>query len=285
MFSGLELEHQNFTNEFEEYGKLFFDSQKIKDPQLSLIWDSMFYSFSNGGKRFRPFLVYLISQTEQKDFSLFKSWATAIEMIHTYSLIHDDLPCMDNDDFRRGLPTNHKKFGEDIALLAGDGLQSEAFGLIASDLMLKASVQIRLVQILSKNIGVHGMVGGQALDMKSNAQTNLDQLRKIHELKTGCLIQAAVVGAAVLAEVSDQQLSLYEQIGHQLGLAFQIKDDLLDGLDPAQDHKSYLALLGIKGTQELLQQLTQSLLQNCQNLHKPSAALQKLISFNLTREK
>ena len=285
MFFGLETEHHQFATEFEKYGQDFFGFKKAQDSDFHLIWDSMNYSFSNGGKRFRPFLVFLIAQIQKKSFASFNAWAMAIEMIHTYSLIHDDLPCMDNDDYRRGQLTNHKKFGEDMALLAGDALQTEAYGLIASDHQLDPLIRIKLIHILSANTGVHGMVGGQVLDMKSNTQTSLLQLEKIHQLKTGCLIKAAVVGAALISEVSEDQLSHYEKIGTDLGLAFQIKDDLLDGLDKDQDHKSYLSKLGQSSTEQLLNKITQQLFNECDKLSEPTEVLKKLIHFNLSRNK
>ena len=126
MFSGLELEYKEFQNEFSNYYENYFTLRQKQNFKLDLIWQSMRYSFDSGGKRFRPFLSYLVAKTFLTESQKISSIALACEMVHTYSLIHDDLPCMDNDDFRRGIETNHRKFGEDVALLAGDALQAEA---------------------------------------------------------------------------------------------------------------------------------------------------------------
>jgi geranylgeranyl diphosphate synthase, type II len=276
VFLGLEKEYQDFQNIFSEYSQNYFSDMKKTSPDI--LWQSMKYSFDSGGKRFRPFLAYLVSKTYGIDSKKIMSVALACEFIHTYSLIHDDLPCMDNDDFRRGLPTNHKKFGEDIALLAGDALQSEAIQCLASDSENSADQIIKVINIFSNLIGTSGMIAGQVLDMKSNSETNLQQLENIHRRKTGDLISAAVVCAAIFCQVNDMEnIKIFSE---NLGLAFQIKDDLLDGLDGAQDHKSYLKILGEEKTIEKLKAHS-DLAMNAVS----SDFFRKVIQFNVNRVK
>ena len=203
MFLGLEKEYQDFQNVFSEYSRNYFSVMKNTCPDV--LWQSMKYSFDSGGKRFRPFLTYLVSKTYGIDSEKIMSVALACEFIHTYSLIHDDLPCMDNDDFRRGQPTNHKKFGDDIALLAGDALQSEAFKCLALDSENSAEKKIKVITVFSEFVGTGGMIAGQILDMKSNTETDLPQLENIHRRKTGDLISAAVICAAFFCEIQDIQ--------------------------------------------------------------------------------
>ncbi len=276
MFIGLEKEYQDFKKLFFEYSENYFLNIQNQCPEV--LWQSMKYSFDSGGKRFRPFLSYLVAKTYSIDPKKIMSLALACEFVHTYSLIHDDLPCMDNDDFRRGQPTNHKKFGDDIALLAGDALQSQAFQCLAADAQNSAELKIQVINIFSELIGANGMIAGQVLDMKSNSETNLTQLENIHRRKTGDLISVAVTGAAIFCDILDtQKLKIFSD---HLGLAFQIKDDLLDGLDGAQDHKSYLKILGTEKTKEKLAEYS-ALAADATD----SEFLKKIIQFNMSRVK
>jgi geranylgeranyl diphosphate synthase type II len=276
LFLGLESEHKDFQYDFSASAEKYFSARRKFIPET--LYRSMRYSFDSGGKRFRPFLCYLIAKSYNADTQKIMALAIAVELIHTYSLIHDDLPCMDNDDFRRGCPANHKKFGDGIALLAGDALQAEAFGCIANDDLNSAEHKISVLKIFSDLIGAKGMVGGQILDMQAAADTTLAQLENIHRRKTGDLISASVLGAAIFSEAPNiSGLSIFAE---NLGLAFQIKDDLLDGLDGAQDHKSYLKILGIEKTNEKLKYHTDSAQKSIN-----SDLLKKIIHFNLVREK
>ena len=255
--SSLSAASEKFVNDFSIWVEDYLQQQVIKKNFVELLFESKSYSLKSGGKRFRPFLVYLVSQLWSVPIEQIKNYCLAVEMVHTYSLIHDDLPCMDNDDFRRGQPTNHKKFGEDIALLAGDALLTEAFYLISHDHHLTADCKMSLVALLSEKIGSFGMVGGQVLDMKavssaSEIENQLKKIEQIHLMKTGYLIQAAAVGGAVLAQVHSQALQFVSDFSLQLGLAFQIKDDLLDVHDHEQDFKSYVSVLGVEQTQHAL---------------------------------
>ncbi len=248
----------------------------------SKLIDSIKYSLKSKGKRFRPFLSYLVSKLFAKSFESVKSWCLAIEFIHTYSLIHDDLPSMDNDDFRRGKPTNHKVFGDDIALLAGDSLISEAFKVIAEDRSMSATMKIKLVQILAEKIGPAGMVGGQVLDMKANHQLQIEELKHLHILKTGNLIQAAALGSAIIAEMSAPQVDQIGNFALHLGLAFQIKDDLLDYNSEKQDFKNYVHILGHDIANSELAMHSSTALNYMADFPNPQL-LTDLIQYNLAR--
>ena len=248
------------------------------NPQLELLWKSMGYTYFLDGKRFRPFLCYLTAKAFDKPFSVVFPWALAIEFIHTYSLIHDDLPCLDNDDFRRGQPTNHKVFGEDIALLAGDALLTEAF-LVVSNL------PNQVIRLLAQKTGALGMVGGQVLDMKVDTQMQLSHLEQIHLLKTANLIEAAVVGAALLSGATENQIKGLGTFASQLGIAFQIKDDLLDGLDHNQDFKNYIQILGEEKTQIELKNKTETAQQALKKIDLSAEALESVLQYNVGRSK
>ncbi|EJL02300.1 MULTISPECIES: (2E,6E)-farnesyl diphosphate synthase [Pseudomonas] len=230
-------------------------------PELSRLYEAMRYSVMNGGKRVRPLLAYaaceaLGSQPEQANGA-----ACAVELIHAYSLVHDDLPAMDDDDLRRGQPTTHKKFDEACAILAGDGLQSLAFSALLDPALSDCPVQIRLemVSALALAAGPAGMVGGQAIDLGS-VGLKLDQsaLEYMHRHKTGALIEASVkLGALASGRATPEQLQALQTYARAIGLAFQVQDDILDvesdtqtlgkrqGADIARDKPTYPALLGL----------------------------------------
>lgn len=278
MIAGLENEYTEFRKYFEDESTKYFADQSKINPQLELLWKSMAYTYFLDGKRFRPFLCYLTAKAFNKPFSEIFPWALAIEFIHTYSLIHDDLPCLDNDDFRRGQPTNHKVYGEDIALLAGDALLTEAF-LVASNL------PNQVIRLLAQKTGALGMVGGQVLDMKVDAQIQLPHLEQIHLLKTANLIEASVVGAAMLSGANENQIKGLSTFSSQLGIAFQIKDDLLDGLDSNQDYKNYIQILGEEKTQIELKNKTETALQALKKVEVSITGLEKVLQYNVNRSK
>ncbi|MEQ1724138.1 MAG: polyprenyl synthetase family protein, partial [Pseudobdellovibrio sp.] len=279
----LDLIQNEFVLKFESWLKEYLDYSKKNKNYADILLKSQEYSLLSGGKRFRPFLAYLVFDLFSKDYSKIKNLCLSLEMIHTYSLIHDDLPCMDNDDYRRGKPTNHKVFSEDIALLAGDGLLSDVFYLLATDSALNAEVKTKLVALVSEKIGSTGMVSGQVFDMQANSQISLDQLKQIHTLKTAHLIQASALGAALAAQVNSIELHNISEFSLNLGMAFQIKDDLLDYNDNEQDFKSYLSILGHEKTQQELVKHSNEALSNLKKLAKASEALEKLIEYNLKR--
>ena len=239
----------------------FYEAKQIA-PRLV---ESILYSVHAGGKRIRPLLLLeLLEAFHAPILEAHFQVAAALEMIHTGSLIHDDLPAMDNDDYRRGQLTNHKKFGEDLAILAGDSLFLDAFGCVA-EADLPASIRVQLIALLSDASGTAGMVAGQVLDMEGEgASLTLDQLQVIHTNKTGRLLAYPFHAAGILLELEPAVATLLEKIGLHLGLAFQIRDDILDvtadfaslGKTPQKDlqaeKSTYPALLGLDGAQDYL---------------------------------
>lgn len=272
-----------FITEFDQYAANSLNQLSQKLPEVNVLWDSLRYSFESGGKRFRPFLTSLVVKAYSKPQN-YLPFAMATEMIHTYSLIHDDLPCMDNDDFRRGKPTNHKVYGEDIALLAGDALQTQSLSLLASEYAEQPKLAVRLIQILSAKAGALGMIGGQVLDMKSKSDITLAQVELMHRLKTGALIEASVMGGAVICKANDFEIEAFQKFASSIGLAFQIKDDILDANDKDQDFKSYISLIGLEQTKAELQKqvdISNKALQDLEHLNiKP---LKDLILYNQNR--
>jgi len=228
---------------------------------------SMRYSVFAGGKRVRPILMLAACQAVGGDTERAIPAACAMEMIHTYSLIHDDLPAMDDDDFRRGNPTNHKVFGEAIAILAGDALLTEAFKLLSSPRFAAhcdPATRIAVIHEIATCSGSHGMVGGQVVDMESEGKPDIDlpTVQYIHTHKTGALIKASVVAGALLGGADEQKLKAITRYGEAAGLAFQIADDILDiegtteeigkdaGSDQARGKATYPAVMGLVAAKE-----------------------------------
>lgn len=235
--------------------------------------DSAAYSLRLPGKRVRPALTLAFCELCGGEAQQALPFACAVEMIHTYSLIHDDLPCMDNDDFRRGQPSNHKVYGEDIALLAGDALQSMAYTTMLSDEAVKAvgaENAAKAACVLAEKSGLLGMVGGQTIDLMSEGkEPNLDTLRVMDEKKTACLIEAACMMGCICAGADDSKVAAAECYAHAVGLAFQIVDDILDvtsttdelgkpvGSDTQNEKSTYVALLGIDQCRRTVDELTE----------------------------
>ena len=249
--------------------------------------DAMFYSLLAGGKRVRPRLLLALLKGYGKEESLGYPCAAAIEMIHTYSLIHDDLPAMDDDDLRRGRPTCHIAFDEATAILAGDALLSEAFGIVMKS-ECSAEIRGRLVELLSAYAGVDGMILGQTLDIAAERQpvSDIEALEEIHRHKTGKLLTLPLLCAAWLGD-HPQDIESLQQIGERIGLSFQIQDDILDVTRSRQElgkstsdeknHKStYVSLLGIEASQALAARYYEEAMQQIKGLH---ADTQELLSF------
>lgn len=244
-----------------------FEAELAQSVVSQKLQEAIRYSMSAGGKRIRPLLCMVTCDELGGDLSRAKSSALALECIHTYSLIHDDLPCMDDDDLRRGKPTNHTVFGQAHAVLAGDALLTLAFELLSADNpSIDETTRMRLISILAKASGASGMVGGQALDLESeNQDIQLETLQNVHAHKTGALIQAAVEMGATVATDNPSIRQACKQFGTHIGLAFQISDDILDvtqstqtlGKDAGSDVKNtkatYPALLGLDGSRKRLQ--------------------------------
>ena len=253
---------------FKEYRQM---TEEALIPMLSSLrdipsplWEAMSYSLEAGGKRIRPALLLAACETAGGDSSLALPFACALEMIHTYSLIHDDLPAMDNDDLRRGQPTNHKVFGENVAILAGDGLLNAAAELMAVSAVKMDDMRgIRAMEIIMRHAGVTGMIAGQSEDVTSEGQEpREDIVRYIHEHKTADLLEAAVEAGLALAGAEETEIAAGREYALHLGLAFQMTDDLLDvtgsadrlgkstGKDQEQNKMTWVALKGVEGTAE-----------------------------------
>lgn len=237
---------------------------------------AMLYSLTAGGKRIRPHLLYTVLKGYSVNPEIGNPFACALEMIHTYSLIHDDLPAMDNDDLRRGLPTCHKQFDEATAILAGDGLLTYAFEVAASSNEASDTV-VKCISILSQMAGPSGMVFGQQLDLEAeNKEIDWNMLQRIHEHKTGCLLTAPLLMGCILAK-HEEDIPAWKKIGFSLGLAFQVQDDILDieltakefgkSNSDQKNHKgTSVSILGIERAKEVMNDLYQSATHKIQSL-------------------
>ncbi|MGY0578568.1 MAG: (2E,6E)-farnesyl diphosphate synthase [Paraglaciecola chathamensis] len=269
------------------------------DEHAPRLKNAMQYALLMGGKRMRPFLVYAVGEALGVSESDLDAPALAIECIHAYSLVHDDLPAMDDDDLRRGHPTCHIQFDEANAILAGDALQTLAFDIVVNYPLSDFANQqrIELVRILSRASGYDGMCGGQGIDLQStNTLISQQQLEQLHSKKTGALIIAAAKMAATLStSVSDESKALLSQYAKTIGLAFQVQDDILDvvgdsktlgkpqGSDQEQNKSTYPALLGLEGAQAYLAQLHQEALQALTALPYNTQVLKSFTDFVIHR--
>ena len=239
------------------------------EPAPARLGDAMRYAVLSGGKRLRPLLVLAACEAVNGKTEAALRAACAVELIHAYSLVHDDMPCMDNDVLRRGKPTVHVKFGEAQALLAGDALQALAFEMLTpDDNTLAAATQARLCRMLARAAGGQGMAGGQAIDLASvGVPLTTAQLHEMHRLKTGALLQASVLMGAACGTVSAPVMNALRDYGAAIGLAFQVVDDILDvtadsatlgktaGKDAAQDKPTFVSLMGLTASKEYAQLL------------------------------
>ena len=240
-----------------------------RHPAPAGLGDAMRYAVLDGGKRLRPLLVMAACRAVNGDPQAAVRAACAVELIHAYSLVHDDMPCMDNDVLRRGKPTVHVQFGEAAALLAGDALQALAFELLTpDDVSVAADVQARLCRMLAQAAGCHGMAGGQAIDLASVGKPlTSEQLHQMHRLKTGALLQASVLMGAACGQATAAAQSALADYGATIGLAFQVVDDVLDvtadsallgktaGKDAAQHKPTFVSLLGLDASKAYAAQL------------------------------
>ncbi|MEK6198018.1 MAG: polyprenyl synthetase family protein [Desulfobacterales bacterium] len=264
---------------------------------------AMRYSLFAGGKRVRPILCLAAAEAVQDYDNEFPHvlllTACALECIHTYSLIHDDLPAMDDDHLRRGKPTNHMVFGEAGAILAGDSLLTYAFELLSREgLETSATERLRIISLISKAVGPEGMVGGQFLDLTHEGkEVGYDMLREIHSRKTGALITASVQAGGVLGKCTAEQLHALTRYGTQIGLAFQIVDDLLNvegtqeqlgkaaGSDAARNKATYPALFGLDKTRKKAQEAVDEALAALEGLDERATMLRKLAQYIVTRKR
>jgi geranylgeranyl diphosphate synthase, type II len=265
-------------------------------PQESL-YRAAKYSLMAGGKRLRPILAIATAESFGCGCEQIINAACSLELIHTYSLIHDDLPCMDDDDLRRGKPTLHKVYPEAHAVLAGDYLLTYAFEVIATDRSLTDSQKISLITILSQNAGGKGMIGGQVMDIEAeNKQVNVEDLQCIHRNKTGAMITASVAFGGIVAGVSDEQLEVLKLYGQDIGLAFQIIDDVLDvtqteevlgktaGSDITNNKSTYVTLMGLEQAHATAHSLLQSAQKKLKSLPITSDVLKDLSNYIVNRQ-
>lgn len=251
---------------------------------------SMEYSLKAGGKRIRPRLVLEFCSLCGGDINDALPLACALEMIHTYSLIHDDLPCMDNDDYRRGKPSNHKVYGEDIALLAGDALQSLAFEIATSHITPENAYRVaKAVNNLATYCGATGMVGGQVIDIENEGKSSeIEILKEMDRKKTGAIIKSACEMGCILAGASQIEIEKAQQFGESIGLAFQIQDDILDvtadqeklgkpvGSDKENEKSTYVSLLGLDKCRKLVDELTNKAIESLEFFSGDSTQLKAL---------
>lgn len=272
------------------------ESSLTTNKTSAQLLEAMRYSTLGGGKRLRALLVYATGEALNADLTLLDAPASAVEMIHAYSLVHDDMPIMDDDDLRRGRPTCHKAYNEATALLVGDALQSLAFEVLCSD-NLSSLQQSCMVKTLAVQSGVFGMAGGQAIDLESvGQQLSLDELQKMHELKTGALIRASVrLGALASSHNDEHTLAKLDNYAKAIGLAFQVQDDVLDviadtetlgktqGADISLNKPTYPALLGLDIAQQKAIDLIDSALAELDDLAFDTHILAALAQFVVKR--
>ena len=261
----------------------------------SILISAMRYSVLNGGKRLRPILAYLTGELNDTEAEYIDTLASSLELIHCYSLIHDDLPAMDDDELRRGNPTTHKKFDEATAILAGDALQPLAFELISS---IKTSDRnkVQMISSLSEACGYLGMVGGQIKDINSNQIKDVESLDSMHSEKTGRLIQASIETAGILSGLSASDIESLKEYGGKIGLAFQIQDDIIDiespasvsgkdqGSDIGKDKTTYPSLVGLEASKVRAQELSNDAKKILQPINKNTDNLDKLADYIVSRK-
>ena len=261
--------------------------------------EAMNYSVLAGGKRLRPLLMRETFKLFNGDGQIVEPFMAAIEMIHTYSLVHDDLPAMDNDMYRRGKLTTHAKYGETMGILAGDGLLNLAFEVAATAFDISCDKNCaRALSILAKNAGIYGMIGGQVVDIESeNTDADISTLNFIHENKTGALIAAAMTIGAVLAGASEYEVDKIEKIAYNIGIAFQIQDDVLDVISTTEElgkpvgsdeknHKvTYVTLVGLEESQKQVKKMTDEAIELLHSLEFKNQFLEDLLIYLIDRKK
>jgi geranylgeranyl diphosphate synthase, type II len=276
--------------------KLNFYLKDFKDSP-AILKKAIKYSIKNGGKRFRPVLCLLAAGSLGNNYDLILPTACAIELIHTYSLIHDDLPSIDNDDLRRGKPTSHKIFGEDIAILTGDALFAEAFNLIIKYQKCSSDIKVKVLSEIGEASGARGMVAGQVIDVFfTGKKISKSTLSLMHENKTGKLIIAAIRCGAILSGTSDDNLKKFTNYAQNIGLAFQITDDILDiistskftgktpGKDKSQDKNTFPGMLGIDESKKIAEEKVRQAVKIIKKMDIDNDWLIKIANFLLIRK-
>ena len=288
------MDSKDLKTEVESFLEQYF---KNKGSYNKKIYEAMTYSINIGGKRIRPILMLLTYNMYKEGHKDILPVAAALEMIHTYSLIHDDLPCMDDDDLRRGKPTNHKVFGVALAVLSGDALLNEAMSIMFSYSMDKDREALRACSLISKASGAEGMIGGQVVDILSEGKSiSIENLLYMHNKKTGELIKAAILSGAILGGASKEEEVILGEFGEKLGLAFQVKDDILDvvgnakllgkniNCDRSHMKTNFISTYGLEGCKEICTKLTEECMIILSKLSKDTSFLKELTLLLLSRE-
>lgn len=245
---------------FEEYLNSYVYEKE------GFVKDAMIYATADGGKRIRPLILLALLKDYDVDVNKGLAAALAVEFIHSYSLVHDDLPAMDNDDYRRGKLSTHKQFGEDIAILAGDSLLNDSFAIISNDVLNNNDIKVKLISLLAKHAGPSGMIYGQELDLKGeNITLDVQDINQINEYKTANLIMFSMIAAAIIAE-KDEDIVILQKLALNLGIAFQVQDDIFDvtksfedlgkySSDVVNNKSTYVKLMGLNKSEEYLEEL------------------------------
>lgn len=291
---------EELTNRVQQIEDVIFPMlPKEEGPQKQVI-EAMRYSVMAGGKRLRPMLMWESYRSFGKDDEKVYPFMAALEYIHNYSLVHDDLPAMDNDEYRRGRKTTHVVYGEDVAILAGDALLNYAYETIAKAMQDTSvdSGMIKAFGIFARKAGIFGMVGGQSVDVvneNNNTDMGLSDILFIHENKTAALIECALMCGAALAGANDDQIAMMEKVGSNIGLAFQIQDDILDatgsfeelgkpiGSDEKNQKATYLSLEGMDKSKEDVEKLSEEAVDILKNVPKRNEFLEELVMSLVTR--
>ncbi|SEP58694.1 geranylgeranyl diphosphate synthase, type II [Lachnospiraceae bacterium RM5] len=288
----------NKINETEKIIEKFLPDENNDDMQKE-IYEAMNYSILAGGKRLRPLLMLETFRLYSEDEKEIYPFMAAIEMIHTYSLVHDDLPSMDNDDYRRGKLTTHKKYGEAMGVLTGDALLNFAFETVLKNISDtdNLNAKIKALSVLAEKAGIYGMIGGQVRDIKNDGKEIDDAtLDKINELKTSALIEASMLCGGIVANAYDADIQLINEIGKDIGRAFQIQDDILDVIsddetlgkpvnsDEKNNKITYVSLLGLDNCKELVEKLSNRAVSNLKKLNKDTEFLEELILYLVDRK-
>ena len=289
------MEISVLQKEINEYLDNYF---KNKGNYNKIIYDASSYSINVGGKRIRPILFILGYYIYKKEYKNVMQMACAIEMIHTYSLIHDDLPCMDNDDLRRGKPTNHKVYGENIAVLAGDNLLNEAMITMMDFALKNGGNSLKSAYEIASSAGAEGMIGGQVVDVMSEGKSiSKEELEYMHAKKTGALIRCSILAGAMLADAPEEDLELLRKYGEKLGSVFQIKDDILDVIgdakllgknvhvDEENNKTNFISVYGLEKCQSLCEDLSDECVNILKFLSVDADELVELTHRLLKREK
>ncbi len=295
------MEFKNIlSDKIKEAEEIIYEYLPEEEGKQAIVMEAMNYSVKAGGKRLRPLFIMEFNRLFGGNDEDAKPFMAAMECIHTYSLVHDDLPEMDNDELRRGIPTTHIKYGQAMAVLAGDGLLNYAYEIVAGAIINSSSPYKAALafDILSSNAGIYGMIGGQTVDVMSvNGINDKDTLDFIYELKTGALIKASMMIGALLGGADENQLMVIEGIADKVGMAFQIQDDILDvtsstdelGKPVLSDDKNnkftYVSLLGLEAAGEYVSVLSEAAIKDLKELGLKSEFLEELITYLINRTK